>query len=455
MIEPITDWPERAGGSDAGAARFAIQLSGGHAGRRTYATRFRADRAGRYPAVYLHNRLWAVGATRVVVDCDDSLFASLANAFTEAGPFAHQAALLQHIYGAPLAIIREHVADAAACPAPSRRPWGEPRTGKHVGVDLGGSDAKVVALAAGELLFQEKRDWAPRSFTRGAQALDVVCDLAAKATAAAGWTAPDGIGISSAGIIVRDRIMASGIFSPLPRAEFDGWITPLAARVSDRFSGAPVCAYHDGDMTPLWAHVNMGLGRVLGLSLGTGLGAGFIDESGRPTGMLCEIGKAIVDMSPQAPEHIYNHTRGPALHYCSQNAVFRLAEQAGIALPNTPLLAEKLRHLQRLAAEGDAAVRAIFARVGEFLAIAIAEFHGYFAMSHVVLVGRVVSGSSGEIIIDSARRALADRFPALAGHVALHFPTPPAGMDVATVLEFGQAVAAAYASSMRTTGGTS
>jgi len=453
MIDPIADWNAEFC-SPEGDAVLTVSLESEGVVRKQFRVGLPdtdSPRLAKYVRTYVHNRLWAVGAQRVVLDCEQGLFDMIEPAFLPGGEFSHQAAMMGDIYGR-FEIVRGQASGESGAPNDTAQQPGRPKVGKHIGVDLGGSDAKVVALVGGELRHHEKRDWKPKSFREGTQAASVVRDLVERAMAESAIDAPDGIGISSAGIVVDDRIMASGIFGGLPAEEFREWIMPMGERVSEAFGGVPTGVAHDGDMTPLWAYVDMGIERVLGLSLGTGLGAGFVGEEGRLPGLLCEVGKTILDLSPAAPEHIYNKTRGPALHYCSQNAVFRLAEEAGISLDDFDLLAEKLRHVQRLAGEGDDRAKAIFETVGRYLATAVAEFHGYFETEHVLLVGRVTAGPTGELLAEAARAALEAGFPEVARTVEVHMPVPPAGTDPGLVRELGQAMAAAYWSSMRVDG---
>lgn len=454
MIDPITDWNAELG-LPGGEAALSVSLESESVVRQQFRVSLRdtdSPRLVKYLRTYVHNRVWAIGAQRVVLDCEQALFDEIEPAFLPGGELSHQAAMMSDIYGGRFEIFRGSVRDECGSRSGAAQQPGRPKVGKHIGVDLGGSDAKVVALVDGELLHHEKQDWKPKSLREGKQAVSVVRGLVERALARAGIDAPDGIGISSAGIVVDDQIMASGIFGGMPAGEFREWVMPMGRRVSEAFGGVPTCVAHDGDMTPLWAYVDMGIERVLGLSLGTGLGAGFVGEGGRLPGLLCEVGKAILDMSPDAPEHIYNRTRGPALHYCSQNAVFRLAEEAGIALDGFDMLAEKLRHVQRLADERDDRAETIFQTVGKYLATAVAEFHDYFGMAHVLLVGRVTAGATGELLAESSKAALEAGFPEVARTVQIHMPTPPVGTDPGIVRELGQAMAAAYWSSMRVDG---
>ena len=451
MIDPITKWHTRLGDRAPRTTAAAVRLSAPGRDSHTFHVAVPPEAgldAARYLRTCLHNRVWAVGATEVVLDCGPALFDSVRCAYEPGGEFHHQAEMMAHIFEQPFVIHRGMGEVAARTDETAQAAPGDPKSGRHIGIDLGGSDAKVVVLADGELRHHEKMDWVPKAFTSGEQVVDTVASLARRAQTAGAMAKVDGIGLSTAGIVVDNEVRVSGIFAGLPEDEFQGWVRPLGVHLCERFGGVPAQVAHDGDMTPLWAHVEMGLGQVLGLSLGTGLGAGFVDDLGRPSGMLCELGKVIVDMSPDAPEHIYNHTRGPALHYCSQNAVFRHAAGAGLDLSDEDMLAAQLRRVQELAAEGCAGARDIFAKVGVDLAVAIAEFHGYFDMRHVVLVGRVMAGETGEAVLRAAEALLERELPEVAGRVALHLPGPsPAGAGK-WAREFGQAAAAAYWSSM-------
>lgn len=457
MLDPITEWHRRYRSAAPGSGRFAVRFERPDRASLCFRTGLVGSASPelvRYVRTYVHNRLWAAGARRVVVDCGPDLFAALKSCFDPGGQYYHQAEMMSRVYRGPFEIVRGPVVDrsdeGSGVPA-----QGDPKRGRHIGVDLGGSDVKVVAMRDGELLHHEKMDWRPRGMMRGRQVLDVVEDMVGRALSAARLGRIDGIGLSTAGIVVGNRVVVSGIFSGLAAEEFDGWVAPMGAKLSRAFGGAPTQVAHDGDMTPLWAYVHMGIKRVLGLSLGTGLGAGFVDEHGQVSGMLCEVGKTILDMDAEAPEHIYNKTRGAALHYCSQNAVFRLAEGAGIALDHVDMLAEKLRRVQALVDSGDRSATAVFEAVGRDLAVAVAEFHDYFHMAHVVLVGRVTAGRGGEILLASADAALKRDFPEVADEVRLHVPDSPAGIDRNTFSEFAQAMAAAYVSSMCTQGPSS
>jgi len=473
FFQPITDWNDRflrIANSETVLVAYMQD--------REYARIFRVpipvdaevwqeQEVSKYIKTYIYNRAWGIGTYRILINCPKRLYEQIRAAFEEDGEYHHLASFMTKVYEKPFEIQWvESKEIESVTPFPTSETQyspkkGAPRTSEcarktkssvsvanRIGVDLGGSDIKVVALVDGELKFYQKMNWRPMTFTDAEQHLAVVSDMIHTAKRESGLTKLDGIGISTAGVVVNAKIMISGLGVGLTESQFRDKITPMGKIIKMRFSGVDVDVAHDGDVGAIWAYVEMGLGNVLGLSLGTGLGAGFADKNGSLTGFLCEIGKSLIDMHPEAPEHIYNHTRGPALHYLSQNAVFRLAKENSIEIDHIEEPAEKLRYVQKLVEDGNPKAREIFERIGHYLAVAVVEFHDYFGMEHVVLFGRVTTGIAGEIILSKAKQALNDKFNDVAQKVKLHLPISPK-MDVNLNREFGQAIAAAYFSSLK------
>lgn len=450
--DPIHCWAERyhAKAVDQNADELRVQIiyEQDEKTRHAYELALRAaDGLENYLSVQVYNRAWAMGAKRIYLGAPPMLFQQVEAAFDEGKPYAGMREMMERIYSGFQLLPLSEAANSISPDASGAESTSDPRTGSHIGVDLGGSDLKVVALKDGELCFHAKQNWNPRTFEEPDKHLEYLRHWIGEAQRQAGFKRFDGLGISTAGVVVGSEIPLSGLGAGLAPHHYDESFRCMADHLSEHFGGVPVQVMHDGDAAALWVAVDMGLTDVLGLAFGTGLGAGYVDAEGQLTGALCEIGKCIVDMAPDAPEHIYNHTRGPALHFLSQNAVFRLAPQNGIPLDTIPVRAEKLRHVQRLAVEGNGTARQIFGYIGVRLAQAVVEFRGYFGMEHVVLFGRVASGESGEWILEKANETLGNEFPEC--DVQVHLPTTPPGKDPAVTREFGQAIAAAYLSSAR------
>lgn len=457
VFQPITDWNDRflkmAERESATTASVAYVRNGECV--RLFKTPISTDEktwdereVPRYLRTYIYNRAWGIGAPQILINCPGKLYEQIRIAFMEEeGEFHHLSSFMAQVYENPFEILwaqREEIEKIPAAQTSLMRC--SPKKDARIGVDLGGTDIKVVALLDGELRFHEKRNWNPKTFTDAEEHLTIVSDMISKAKEEGGLATLDGIGISTAGVVLNSRVMISGLCAGLTEDQFRNKITPMGEIISARFSRVEVNLAHDGDVAALWAYLEMGLGNVLGLALGTGLGAGFADKDGSLTGFLCETGKSLLDMSPDAPEHIYNHTRGPALHYLSQNAVFRLAKENNIEIDHIEERAEKLKYVQNLAEDGNPIAREIFEMIGDYLAVAVVEFYDYFGMQHVVLFGRVTSGIAGEILFNRAKQVLQAKFPDVTLKVQLHLPTSD-DTDTDLNREFGQAIAAAYLSS--------
>ena len=467
-FQPITDWNNRflriANSEATETVLVAYMQDGKHA--RIFRAPIPADEetwqrheVSKYIKTYIYNRAWAIGANRILISCPKKLYEQIKAAFmAEDGEYHHLTSFMTKVYEKPFEFqwVESGVIESMM-PFPTSEtqyshnpltPFIKGDMGARIGVDLGGSDIKVVAMVDGELKFYRKMNWRPMTFTDAEQHLTVVSDMIHTAQKESELTKLDGIGISTAGVVVNSKIMISGLCAGLTESQFREKITPMGDIVKSRFSGVDVDIAHDGDVAAIWAYVEMDLGNVLGLSLGTGLGAGFANKHGALTGFLCEIGKSLIDMHPEAPEHIHYHTRGPALHYLSQNAAFRLARENSIEINHIEQPAERLRYIQKLAEDGNPKAREIFEKIGHYLAAAVVEFYNYFEMEHIVLFGRVTTGVAGEIILKIARQVLNEQFKNVAQKVQLHLPVVQK-MDATLNREFGQAIAAAYLSGMK------
>jgi hypothetical protein len=66
----------------------------------------------------------------------------------------------------------------------------------------------------------------------------------------------------------------------------------------------------------------------------------------------------------------------------------------------------------------------------------VAHYARFYALKHVLVLGRVTTGLGGDLILEHARQVLASEFPALAQQVTLNTPDE-------TNKRHGQAIAAA------------
>jgi len=99
-------------------------------------------------------------------------------------------------------------------------------------------------------------------------------------------------------------------------------------------------------------------------------------------------------------------------------------------------LPEKLKVVQALMAAGDERARRIYQTIGTYLGYGVAHFADFYDLQHVLVLGRVTSGSGGDDIVNGARDVLQAEFPELAARIAFHVPDE-------TDKRHGQAIAAA------------
>jgi predicted NBD/HSP70 family sugar kinase len=99
-------------------------------------------------------------------------------------------------------------------------------------------------------------------------------------------------------------------------------------------------------------------------------------------------------------------------------------------------LPERLKEVQTLAERGDGQARRIFETIGVYLGYTIPYYAEYYDFSHLLILGRVISGAGGDIILAKARAILKKEFPELTRTVGVHVPDEKSR-------RVGQAVAAA------------
>ena len=124
------------------------------------------------------------------------------------------------------------------------------------------------------------------------------------------------------------------------------------------------------------------------------------------------------------------------MQYFSQQAVGRLCKPAGIDLPDKMPLADKLVEVQRLMAAGDPCAKKIYETIGVYLGYTVAHYADFYEIENVLVLGRVMTGTGGDVIVEVARKVLEDEFPAVHELVALRVPGE-------AEKRLGQAVAAA------------
>ena len=245
----------------------------------------------------------------------------------------------------------------------------------------------------------------------------------------------DAIGVSSAGIYVDNRAMVASLFLQVPRDEFDKQVKDIYIRAAKELGDVPLEVANDGDVTALAGAMSLEENRILGIAMGTSEAAGYVDGDGNITGWLNELAFAPVDLQEDAMEDEWSGDIGCGVKYFSQDSVIKLAPRAGIQLDASLSPAEKLKVVQGEMNKGSETARDIYRSIGVYLGHTLAYYANFYDISHVLLLGRVMSGEGGDIVIAEARRVLDEEYPAAAS-MELHLPDEK-------IRRVGQSVAAA------------
>ncbi len=290
--------------------------------------------------------------------------------------------------------------------------------GCRIGFDLGASDRKVSAVIDGQPVYSEEVVWEPRKQTDpGYHYREIVTALK---TAASKMPRVDAIGGSSAGIYVNNRAMIASLFRGIPKDRFDD-IKDLFLRVQKEM-GVPLEIINDGDVTALAGSMSLEDNGVLGIALGSSEAAGYVDMNGHIISWLSELAFAPIDYRPNGPLDEWSGDIGCGSQYFSQQCVFRLAPQAGIAIPTDVTDAERLKYVQEKLEEGHEGAQKIWRSMGYFMGYGVAHYADFYDIKHVLILGRCTSGRGGPIILDGASEVLRTEFPELAARIRMQLP---------------------------------
>ena len=405
--KPVAFAVERSGGQVAVCRTF---LQGTPEGRE--ADRYYADRL-------VKSMLWLQGGFKIYVSGDEDVYEFLKETYAPTGKRAFDADFMAGVY--------EHPFEVVYCDQVPEEKGASQAIGRHlggcrVGFDAGGSDRKVSAVIDGKSVYSEEVVWFPKTNADPDYHYDGI--VAAFKSAAAHMPRVDAVGVSSAGIYIDNRTMVASLFLKVSKADFDAKVKDIYIRAARDVFGpdVPLVVCNDGDVSALAGAMGLGENSVLGIAMGTSEAVGYVDEHGNITGWLNELAFMPVDANPEAMEDEWSGDIGCGVKYFSQDGVIKLAPRAGIALDESLSPAEKLKVVQKAMEEGNEAAARVYRSIGTYLGHALAYYYDLYHCKHVLLLGRVMSGKGGDIILEEAKRVLADEYPECSGKL---FPALP------------------------------
>jgi glucokinase len=273
-----------------------------------------------------------------------------------------------------------------------------------IGVDVGGTATKAAIVAgSGEVLLRVERRTDKSAGTKGI--IGVIDELIGRASEVS--AAPSVVGVGVAGFI--DATTGSVTFAP--NLSYDD---PHVAEAVRSRTGLPVIVDNDANAA-VWGERTFGAARgldhVVLLTLGTGIGSGFISD-GRlvrgSTGAGAEFGHTVVD--PKGPECPCG-LRGCIEQFASGGAIGRAARRAAEDNPTSTMIAMAgsvdaitAEHAAKAAREYDEIALEIMHEAGRWLGIALSNIANLFDPQTIVLGGSVAK--AGETFLGMARDTL-------------------------------------------------
>lgn len=362
--------------------------------------------------------LWMKGGFKVYVSGDEAVYEYLKQAYSAGGSQEFDWDYMANVFEHPFEVVlTDELPEAKDAP----KEMGGHLEGCRIGFDAGGSDRKVSAVIDGETVYSEEVVWFPKINSDPDYHYDGI--VAALKSAAEHMPRVDAVGVSSAGVYINNRTMNASLFLKVPKDQFDAKVKDIYIRaITDTFGDVPYEVVNDGDVSALAGAMSLNDNSVLGIAMGTSEAVGYVDEEGRITGWLNELAFVPVDVDADAMEDEWSHDIGCGVKYFSQDSVIKLAPRAGIELDEGMSPAEKLKVVQKLMEADDDRAAAVYRSIGVYLGHTLAYYYHLYGCRHVLLLGRVMSGKGGDIILDTAKKVLADEYPELEGKISPELP---------------------------------
>jgi predicted NBD/HSP70 family sugar kinase len=377
--------------------------------------------------------LWQKGGYKITIGGDAAIARFIAGVYSPTGARSFDFDFMGGVYDRAAAV--EHTAyDRVPVERESVAPLGRHLDGCRIGFDLGASDRKCAAVIDGQVVFSEEIPWDPSRQVDPRYHFDGINDSLKRA--AARMPRVDAIGGSAAGVYVNNEVRVGSLYRAVPRDVFDREVRRLFFDLREAWGGIPFEVVNDGEVTALAGSMALNDNAVLGIAFGSSLAAGYVTPLGNITGWLNELAFVPVDYRENAPVDEWSGDGGVGAQYFSQQGVGRLLPSAGIELPNTLSLAQKLVEVQKLMAAGDERARRIYQTIGTYLGYAIPHYADFYEIRNLLILGRVMTGEGGDLILSVAGEVLREEFPELARSIRFHIPGE-------TEKRHGQAVAAA------------
>ena len=310
--------------------------------------------------------LWARGGYKIIIAGSKLIADRIKEDYLPTGICAFDSQFMSEVYETPFEVVHVSLENAPVSNE-SAAPIGRHLDGCRIGFDAGGSDRKVSAVIEGEAVYSEEVVWLPKLQNDPTYHYEGIME--AMKTAASKMPKVDAIGVSTAGVVIGNRIMTSSLFLKVknenPEA-FEKVVKNIYTDIAKELGNVPIEVANDGDVTALAGAMDLGDTNILGIAIGTSEAGGYVDGNGNITGWLNELAFVPADYNKNAMVDEWSGDYGCGVKYFSQDSVIKLAPAVGIALDESTSPAEKLKVVQGLMANGDERAVKIYETIGSY-----------------------------------------------------------------------------------------
>ena len=358
--------------------------------------------------------LWVVGGYKIYIAGSHTVYENIKSYYCDGGLRDFDYHFMSGVYENEVQVI-ECTYETIPQEKKSSVPAGGNLKGRRIGFDAGGSDRKVSAVVEGESIYSEEVVWFPKLNSDPQYHYDGIYAAMKTAVEKMGGDV-DAVGVSSAGVYIDNKAMVASLFIKVGKEDFERVVKNIYIDVVKQLERElgheiPLIVANDGDVTALAGAMDLKDNSVLGIAMGTSEAVGYVDENGNLTGWLSELAFVPTDFNKDAMVDEWSLDFGVGCKYFSQDAVIKLAPLAGIELDENLSLAEKLKVVQKLNAEGHEGANKIFETIGVYLGHTLAYYAEFYNIKHVILLGRVTSGKGGDTILEVAKKTLDENYP--------------------------------------------
>ncbi len=372
--------------------------------------------------------LWMMGGNKIYISGSDILSKKLKEAYTPTGIRKFDYEFMSEVYDQKFEVI---ICKKNEIPPsnPEKIKMSVGLDGNRIGFDAGGSDRKVSAVVNGEAKYANETVWYPKLKTDPQYHFDGIMESFKEASKF--MHTVDGIGVSTAGIVVDNKVMVSSLFLKVDKSKKNK-IQNIFIDCAKEFEKIykkkiPLVVANDGDVTALAGALELKTTKgMLGIAMGTSQAGGYITPDGSLLGWLNELAFVPIDYNQNAMVDEWSGDYGCGVKYFSQDGIIKLAENAGVKFDAGMSPAEKLKKVQAMIEgkneeEKQIAIN-IYLDLGTYMGYTIPYYLNFYDFEDMLVLGRVVSGVGGNLIVARAKEVIENEFPKYKGKVKIHMP---------------------------------